>query len=100
MCGLYSFRKSAEETRTLLQYLEKVDFPPRTHVAPLSPIAIIRLENHERHFTLVRWGFIPSWVKEIKPGKPLINARSETLLEKPSFCNAVRRRDGGRWFGT
>jgi putative SOS response-associated peptidase YedK len=40
----------------------------------------------------VRWGFIPSWVKEIKPGKPLINARSETLLEKPSFRNAIRRR--------
>jgi putative SOS response-associated peptidase YedK len=40
----------------------------------------------------VRWGFIPSWVKEIKPGKPLINARGETLLEKPSFRNAVRRR--------
>jgi len=61
-------------------------------VAPQSPIAIVREENNERHFALVRWGFIPSWVKEIKPGKPLINARSETLLEKPSFRNAIRRR--------
>jgi putative SOS response-associated peptidase YedK len=61
-------------------------------VAPQSPIAIVREENNVRHFALVRWGFIPSWVKEIKPGKPLINARSETLLEKPSFRNAVRRR--------
>ena len=61
-------------------------------MAPQSPIAIIREENNERHFALVRWGFIPSWVKEIKPGKPLINARSETLLEKPSFRNAIRRR--------
>jgi putative SOS response-associated peptidase YedK len=92
MCGLYSFRKSAEETRSLLRYLEELEFPPRTYVAPQSPIAIVRLENNERHFALVRWGFIPSWVKEIKPGKPLINARSETLLEKPSFRNAVRRR--------
>ena len=92
MCGLYSFRKSAEETRSLLQYLEELDFPPRTYVAPQSPIAIIRTENDERHFALVRWRFIPSWVKEIKPGKPLINARSETLLEKPSFRNAIRRR--------
>ena len=40
----------------------------------------------------MRWGSIPSWVNEIKPGKPLINARSETLLEKPSFRNAIRRR--------
>lgn len=92
MCGLYSFRKSADEARSLLKYLEKPDFPPRAHVAPLSPIAIIRIENNERHFALVRWGLIPSWVKEIKPGKPLINARSETLLEKPSFRNAVKRR--------
>ena len=92
MCGLYSFRKSAEETRSLLHYLEELEFPPRTYVAPQSPIAIVREENNERHFALVRWGFIPSWVKEIKPGKPLINARSETLLEKPSFRNAIKRR--------
>ena len=92
MCGLYSFRKSAEETRALLYYLEELEFPPRKYVAPQSPIAIIRAENNERHFALVRWGFIPSWVKEVKPGKPLINARSETLLERPSFRNAFRRR--------
>jgi putative SOS response-associated peptidase YedK len=86
MCGLYSFRKTAEETRSLLQYLEELEFPPpRSYVAPQRPIAIVRLENNEGHFAPVRWGFIPSWVKEIKPGKPLINARSETLLEKPSF---------------
>ena len=40
----------------------------------------------------MRWGFIPSWVKEIKPGKPLINARGETVAEKPSFRNAFKRR--------
>ena len=92
MCYLYSLRTSSEEARLLLNYLEKPDFPPRTYVAPQSPIAIIRAENNERHFALVRWGFIPSWVKEIKPSKPLINARGETLLEKPSFRNAIKRR--------
>jgi putative SOS response-associated peptidase YedK len=50
------------------------------------------MENGQRHFALVRWGFIPSWVKEVKPGKPLINARGETVMEKPSFRNAMRRR--------
>jgi putative SOS response-associated peptidase YedK len=92
MCGLFSFRKSSEEARWYFNYVETPDFPPRTYVAPQSPITIVREENNERHFALVRWGFIPSWVKEIKPGKPLINARSETLLEKPSFRNAIRRR--------
>ncbi len=76
----------------LLRYLENPEFPPRPHVAPLSPIAIVRVENNERHFALVRWGLVPSWVKEIRPGKPVINARAETLLEKPSFRNALRRR--------
>lgn len=92
MCGLYSFRRSPEETRSLFQYIEQPEFPPRAYVAPASPIAIVRAEGGERHFALVRWGLVPSWVKEIAPGRPLINARGETVLEKPSFRNAMRRR--------
>jgi putative SOS response-associated peptidase YedK len=92
MCGLYSFRKSPEETRSLFDFVEQPDFPPRQFVTPGSPIAIVRLEQGKRHFALVRWGFVPSWVKEIQPGKPLINARGETAAEKPSFRNAFKRR--------
>ncbi len=92
MCNLYSFRKAAAETRSLLDYLEQPDFPPREVITPGSPIAIVRSEKGVRHFALVRWGFVPSWVKEIQPGKPLINARAETILEKASFRNAIRRR--------
>ena len=92
MCGLYSFRKSPEETRTLFNYLEEPDFPPRRYVAPGGPIAIVRADKGKRHFALVRWGLVPSWVKEIKPGKPLINARAESVIEKPSFRNAMKRR--------
>jgi putative SOS response-associated peptidase YedK len=92
MCGLYSFKTSREEARSLFNYLEDPDFPPRRYVTPLSPIAIVRNENAGRHFQLVRWGFIPSWMKEPPPGKPIINARCETVLEKPFFRNAIRRR--------
>ena len=92
MCGLYSFRKTAEEARSLFDYLETPDFPPRAYVAPGGPIAIVRIDQGQRHFALVRWGFIPSWVKEVKPGKPLINARGETVAGKPSFRNAMKRR--------
>jgi putative SOS response-associated peptidase YedK len=92
MCGLYSFRKSPAETRTLFNYLEPAEFPPRQYVTPAGPMAIVRQDRTGRHFALVRWGFIPGWVKEPQPGKPLINARSETVLEKPSFRNAIRRR--------
>jgi putative SOS response-associated peptidase YedK len=92
MCGLYSFKTAREEARSLFKYVETPDFPPRRYVAPLSPIAIVRNDNGQRHFELVRWGFIPSWMKEPRPGKPIINARNETILEKPSFRNAIRRR--------
>lgn len=92
MCGLYSLSKSPRETKAWFKYQEDEDFPPRAHVAPGQPIGIVRMENGSRHFALVRWGFIPSWVKEVKPGKPLINARGETVMEKPSFRNAMRRR--------
>ena len=92
MCGLYSFKTSAEETRGLFQYAETPEFPPRRYVTPLSPMAIVRADRGARHFALVRWGFIPGWMKEVKPGKPLINARGETAMEKPSFRNAMKRR--------
>jgi putative SOS response-associated peptidase YedK len=93
MCGLYSFRCTPEEVLTLFNYMEQPDFPPRQYVTPGSPIAIVRQGDvGTRHFALVRWGFIPSWTKEILPGKPLINARGESVHEKPSFRNAFRRR--------
>jgi putative SOS response-associated peptidase YedK len=93
MCGLYSFRKPPEETRSLFNFIEQPNFPPRGYVTPGSPIAIVREgPDKQPHFALVRWGFVPSWVKDIKPGRPLINARSETVYEKPSFRNAIKRR--------
>jgi putative SOS response-associated peptidase YedK len=72
--------------------MEEPEFPPRTYVAPASPIAIVRMIDGQRHFGLVRWGFVPSWAKEVQPGKPLINARGETVAEKPTFRNAMKRR--------
>lgn len=92
MCGLYSLRKSPQETRALFGYLEDEAFPPRDPITPGQPIGVVRMENGQRHFALVRWGFIPGWAKEVPPGKPLINARAETVTEKPSFKHAFRRR--------
>jgi putative SOS response-associated peptidase YedK len=92
MCNLYKLRTRPDHLRELLHYMEEHDFPPRTYVSPGSPIAIIRAERNVRHLALVRWGFVPSWAKEVAPGKPLTNARMETILEKASFKHAVRRR--------
>lgn len=92
MCNLYRLRARPDHLRELLHYIEEHDFPPRSYISPGSPIAVVRAGTDVRHLVLVRWGFVPSWAKEVAPGKPLTNARSETILEKASFKHAVRRR--------
>lgn len=93
MCSLFSFRSSPEKARNLFNYREHPNFTPREHVHPTQPIAIVRASlDRTPEFALVRWGLVPSWAKEILPGRPLINARSETVYKKASFKNAVRRR--------
>ena len=96
MCGLYNLSHTSDEVAAYFDYGESVEFPPRDYVAPGQPVAIVRREESDRaggrHFALVRWGFVPGWAKEVKAGKPLINARAETVADKPSFKNAFRRR--------
>lgn len=93
MCGLYSFRKSAEEVANHFRLPAKPVLAPREHVAPGGPIAILRPENGALTLGHVRWGLIPGWVKVIEASaKPLTNARSETILEKASFKAAMRHR--------
>ena len=93
MCGLYSFRKTLDETRALFKFIEDALLAPRDYVTPGSPIAIVRAgENRKPAFTHVRWGLVPSWSKEGPKGRPLTNARSETVYEKASFRHAIRRR--------
>ena len=69
------------------------DFPARYNIAPTQPVGIIRTGyNREREFVLVRWGLIPDWVKDPAEFTTLVNARSETVAEKPSFRNAFKYR--------
>jgi putative SOS response-associated peptidase YedK len=78
--------------RQIFGYLEQPNFPPRHNIAPTQPIPIVIVENGGRHFRLMRWGLIPAWVKDPRKFTLLINARSETVAEKPAFKNAMRRR--------
>lgn len=92
MCGRYVIISSPEALRRLFAYSEQPNFPPRYNVAPTQPVPVVILENGIRQFKLMRWGFLPSWVKDPRKFALVINARSETVLEKPSFRNAIRRR--------
>jgi putative SOS response-associated peptidase YedK len=92
MCGRYIFTSAPEAMRQLFRYLEQPNFPPRFNVAPTQPIAIVRLVEGQRHFVLVRWGFLPSWVKDPKIFALVINARGESVIDKPAFRAAMKRR--------
>jgi len=78
--------------RALFRYLEQPNFPARYNIAPTQPIAIVRVAEGKRHFALVRWGLIPAWVKDPRAFSLLINARAESVNEKPAFRNAMKYR--------
>jgi putative SOS response-associated peptidase YedK len=92
MCGRYQITTAPEAIRRLFGYPEQPNFPPRYNVAPTQPIPIVRLSEGERHFALVRWGLIPGWVKDPKTFSLVINARGESVRDKPAFKNAMRYR--------
>jgi putative SOS response-associated peptidase YedK len=92
MCGRYTIIATPQQLRDIFRYLEQPNFPPRYNVAPSQPIPIVRLMNGQRHFALVRWGLLPSWVKDPKAFSLLINARGETANEKASYKAAMKRR--------
>jgi putative SOS response-associated peptidase YedK len=92
MCGRYAITLPPEAFRSLFAYVEQPNFPPRYNVAPTQPVPIVHTDGNDRHFRLVRWGFLPGWVKDTKAFPLVINARGETLIDKPAFRNAFRRR--------
>lgn len=92
MCGRYASTLPPEAMRALFRYLEQPNFPPRYNIAPTQPIAIVRMFEGKRQFALVRWGLIPAWVKDPRAFSLLINARGESVNEKPAFRNAMKYR--------
>ena len=92
MCGRFVITSPPAALRQIFGYTEQPNFPPRHNIAPTQPIPVVILENGIRHFRLMRWGLLPAWVKDPRKFTLLINARAETVLEKPAFKNAIKRR--------
>ena len=92
MCGRYAVTLPPEAMRQAFAYREQPNFPPRYNIAPTQPVPVVRLEQGARQFMLMRWGFIPGWVKDPKDFPLVINIRSESAAEKPSFRAALARR--------
>ena len=92
MCARYVITSPAAAVRALFGTAGEPKFPPRYNVAPTQPIPIVRLERGKRALALARWGFLPSWVKDPRSFTLLVNARGESVTDKPAFRNAMRRR--------
>jgi len=93
MCGRFAFYSPAEATAALFGAAGSVDLKPRYNIAPTQYIAAIRHdEAANRELVAFRWGLVPFWAKDPSIGSRMINARAETVAEKPSFRSAYRKR--------
>lgn len=96
MCGRYSLTRRQEEVaeRFGIEQLlvENEALRPRYNIAPTQTVPVILDKDGERVLAEMKWGLIPFWSKDIKKTKPIINARSETISEKPFFKQAASKR--------
>jgi putative SOS response-associated peptidase YedK len=95
MCGRFTLRTPLNRlVEQFLFELQPADLPLRYNIAPTQPVSAVRVldPNQSRQFASLRWGLIPAWAKDRSIANQLINARGETVAEKPSFRSAFRRR--------
>jgi putative SOS response-associated peptidase YedK len=95
MCGRFTLTATVDQLidRFDIEYfLEQEDFQPSYNIAPSQ--SVVAVINNGRHNKMgyLRWGLIPPWAKDMSIGHKMINARSETLLEKPSFQTAYKKK--------
>jgi putative SOS response-associated peptidase YedK len=92
MCGRFTLRAPAERVQREFQLEEVPSMEARYNIAPTQSVLAVRRASAELEAVMLKWGLIPSWAKDASIGAKLINARSETVAEKPSFREAFLRR--------
>ena len=94
MCGRYTLKVITEILADQFDFEELSDANPRYNIAPSQLVACVRLlpKSQNREGIMLRWGLIPSWAKDPAIGMKLINARAETVDERPSFRKSFRQR--------
>ena len=91
MCGRFTNSASVDYLVSEFDIVTvHYDFTPSYNVAPMQNVAVI-IETDERQLVPMRWGLVPSWAKDAAMGNKMINARAETLPEKPSFRTLIKR---------
>ena len=92
MCGRYLLLSPPEAMRRLFGVVAVPNFPARYNVAPTDLMPVVCLVEGSRAMAMLRWGLVPAWASDLSIGARTINARSESVLDKPSFREAVRLR--------
>jgi len=92
MCSRYRLSSTEEEVAEFFEAEPMEELLPRYNIAPSQPVPVIRQVGSRRAIRMVRWGLVPFWAKDLSIGLRLINARSETVLDKPSFRDSFAER--------
>ncbi len=94
MCGRFTLTARREAVAAALDLDDFFELPPRYNIAPTQWVPAVRLDPEAggREFTALKWGLIPPWVDEPAIANRLINARAETVADRPAFRSAFRRR--------
>ena len=94
MCGRFALGWPSKNVKEHFHLPEVPKLVPRYNIAPSQDVAVIRhlTEDRPRQLDMLHWGLIPHWAKDRKIGYKMINARAETLAEKPSFRTAFKKR--------
>lgn len=92
MCGRFTFDISPEQLTEIFGVSILRDFPQRYNIAPTQQVLSIRRMEAGNCASFIRWGLIPSWAKDPSIGSRMINARCESIHEKPAFRTAIRYR--------
>lgn len=92
MCGRYTLSSPSDLLSDLFELEETLELGPRYNIAPSQEAAVVRSTEKGRTLSLLRWGLVPFWAKDPEIGNRMINARSETVQEKPSFRTSFRRK--------
>ena len=93
MCGRFAFYSPSEAAAALFGVSASIEVQPRYNIAPTQFVAAIRRDQDERReLVMLRWGLVPFWAKNPSIGNRMINARAETVAEKPAYRAAYRHR--------
>jgi putative SOS response-associated peptidase YedK len=92
MCGRFILTSPGIVLAAQFELQQEFELPPRYNIAPTQQVSAIRMDTSGRRLEMLKWGLLPFWAKDASISARLINARSETLSEKPAFRAAFKSR--------